>query len=110
MKSPRKISTDEFMQLVRDEFDNLMNPKKNKEFTQKMAGLVSKISDEIKAEVESLTYVLTDEFYDSVEQELKTNILSRISSKYPNAPANKDAKELEAKPNLIDEIVAKYSI
>ena len=74
-----------------------------------MAGLVSKISDEIKSEVESLTYILTDEFYDSVEQ-VKSNILSRISSKGPIGTPDKDAKELEPKPNLIDEIVAKYSI
>ena len=42
MKSPRKISTDEFMQLVRDEFDNLMNLRRIKNSLRRWQGLFLK--------------------------------------------------------------------
>ena len=103
MKSVRKLSTEEFMNLIRDEFDKLMNPKINSDFADKMQAITQRISDEIKQEVESLTYLLTDEFYDEITDELKSNILSRIQR-----DSQKGKTKYEPEPNLIDEMLGKY--
>ena len=78
-KSVRKITKNQFLSIVRDELIKLRNANNNPEFSRRLEAMTQATIEEMTNEIASLTYQLSDEFYELIERELKKIIRLRLS-------------------------------